>query len=380
MSSRGPERQTMESYESLKKWYVDTCVNMQNIDWICEIHRRHLIQKMMLETLPRDLIAYSKGYEKRDQLVENFKRFVDRLDGYVGRFMNQPKNVTKRFYSPDRTHPLCSGDKDLLDRYLPEVPPVLISSPPLTSQQRDIVDRNVPGVLDAIRHPEATKYPQDEGELSEIVSKNPPEREFCIAGSFTNHQKTIDWKNIKRLHVGSLEQLRELPDDHPLEEIIYSRLHQDDGEGTCDIPPIRPEQWLWKNPVKLVMVYDTKSELDELLLPYVGLNLFAIDDLIHDDDLIGGKTPSEIYDFLTTEIKKSHDQYEYLDDQESQIGDENTTEIHIPDDSRISSVEIVLYAGDTDPKSKLIRFFLLKLKNSLRFGNRDMSTVTYTVI
>lgn len=383
---------TVADYMRLLPWYFDTNANMLTIRRLAKIHKQHLLKQkidkeMFVLLKPLADPHFVAGHEEEEAnkqeegIAKELKDFVSDLKQKffdVEMFLDCEHSM----YYLHRISPISVQDKVLLDKYLPTVS-----------------RKTFKGEI------EQTKYPQNHGELSEILAKIPKDQEFCIAGTFTNHATNLKWKNVKRLHIGDMDALRELPADHPLEEIVYSFFHYESDHSGANIPPVKSQQWLWEKPVKLTLVYHFDSEMEEYLLPNVdsGLNLIFEDSydtevFLRETDLLAGKDRSEIHRLFKEELKKTHPMptlrpYKEEEEEEEEekekansieiqslTGIEYTNEIHVPDDSRISSVEMLIYCENFEPRSKLMNLMYAKLVTSLRFGNRDMSTVKFTVI
>jgi len=458
---------TAETYEEMLPWYFNTNANLLNVKRLGRIHTKHMIKQAVDKEVfsivynvdepkyEEVVNVYSKGKkvnkdedeDENSNVHREFKSFVRELRSDIDDFQRYVTSISNKYYYVPRSTLLTDEEKKLVDRYLP-----MVKNKNYKGQTAD------------------TRYPQDSGELSDILSKKTAkDSEFCIAGSFTHHpgSKPLKWRNVKRLHTGTLTDLRDLPEDHPLEEIVYSLLHHDNGNCSADVPPVNTKQWMWQKPVKLTMVYDASAgDLEEILLPSVEYDMmfkdmFDKEYYLRQTDVFAGKSTSECYSHMCDVMKQVHpvptlskyvptnrcdstcdsdDQSESESESESEeekekekdeekeeeeeekdkknrdnkgkarersgldclkdildaceetlaknekdedkkeCGIEYTNEIHVPDDPRISSVEIILYCGDHDRKSKFMTFIHAKLVSVLKFGNRDMSTVKYTII
>ena len=517
---------TVASYEELLPWYFSTNANMLTIRRLNKVHSKHMIKKAvdkkmfgLLQHLDQPLSTTLSPYSEEDGLSEikaNVNSFIDRLKSDLDSAQERVDSIVADHYDIPRSSKSVWPSKTVSDADTTTDSQEQASDSQkqasenqkrrdtLSADKKAVVDRYLPLVKskDYRGKEKTTAYPQDDGDLAEHLGKVPKGQEFCLAGSFDHCSdgkkgKALNWKSVKRLHVGSLGDLRNLPENHPLEEIVYSPFHYDNGSCTCDVPPVDTRQWMWQKPVKLVMFYDDDGgELEELLLPSIESDFSLVmrsltgyaDELSQPDELadksdidicrhmtdimsinhpvppitpyvhdkrrlFGGQNGSEEEEEEEEEEDEDEDEpdkdkneggeeeedkkedeagedkdngeedksenfiadvkgkvdkgksketassglgvlgsvaaalseavasaQQQQEQSEPKVGVDYTTEIHIPDDVRISSVEVYIYGGVNHPRSKLMALIQAKLMSVMKFGNRDMSTVKFSII
>ena len=353
-----------DKYDELLQWYFDVNKNLLNVSRMKKIHSHHLI-KDEVDNNVFNILSTSYNYPKND-IMDKLSKFVDELKEQTNseciRLLNE------NYYYYPRIKPLDEEKEKLIEYYLP-----IVKHEKYNGEIED------------------TRYPQNEDDLQTLLSKVEDE-EFIVVGKIEigEDDEPLNWKNVKRLHLGCLEDLRELPEDSPITTVIYSPYYYDDGSCSLDIKKLKPKQWLWENPVKLVMFYDVDDELTELLLPRIENDF--LDDFktcynknyyLDKEDVYNGDV-----DVLINEMNKSHgfpkmltsDEYdERRKNEDEYVSSEVTNKINIPDDKRIESVDVILYCNEYEPTSKIVQLCYVKLLNVMDFGRKDKSTDKFTL-